>query len=86
MLKNSVYSMHSSSDNIKYTPYSDATDVTDKLFNSLCSRCKENLETSMKGSDFIFDSVQLIYYKCHKVSFIHGGSYFGTPDWKKKQQ
>ena len=48
------------------TPYSDANDVIDKHFKSLCSRCKENLETSMKGSDFIFDSVQLMYYKCLK--------------------
>ena len=48
------------------TPYSDANDVIDKHFKSLCSRFKENLETSMKGSDFIFDSVQLMYYKCLK--------------------
>ena len=25
-----------------------------------------NLESSLKGSDFIFQSVQLMYYKCHK--------------------
>ena len=61
MLKN-----HSSSCNIKLTPYGDANDVIDKHFKSLCSRCKENLETSMKGSGFIFDSVQLMYYKCLK--------------------
>ena len=29
----------------------------------------------MKGSDFIFDSVQFLYYKCHKVIFRRGGSY-----------
>ena len=37
----------------------------------------------MTGSDFIFDSVQLMYYKCHKVSFICGGSYVDCPDWIK---
>ena len=58
--------IHSNSGNIKFTPYSDANDVIEKLFKSLCSRYQENLETSMKGSDFIFDSVQLMYYKCHK--------------------
>ena len=42
-------------------------------------------ETSMKGSDFIFVSVQLMYYKCHKVNFICGGSYIGSPDWIKKK-
>ena len=59
--------------NIKFTPYSDPNDVIDKFLKSLHSRYQENLETSMKGSDFIFDSVQLLYYKCHKVSFIGDG-------------
>ena len=42
----------------------------------------------MRGSDFIFDSVQMMYYKCRKVNFGHGGSYIDSPDWinKKKQQ
>ena len=44
--------MHSSSGNIKFTPYSDANDVIDKLFKSLRSRYQENLETLMRGSDF----------------------------------
>ena len=35
----------------------------------------------MRGCDFIFDSVQLMYYKCHKVNFIRSGSYIDTPDW-----
>ena len=34
----------------------------------------------MKRSDFIFDSVQLMYYKCHNVSFIPDGSYIDSPD------
>ena len=49
--------MHSNSGNIKFTPYSDANDVTEKLFKSLRSRYQESLETSMKGTDFVFDSV-----------------------------
>ena len=65
--------MHSSSGNIEFTPYSDANDIIDKLFKSPCSRYQENLETSMKGSDSIFDLAQLLHYKCHNVSFIHGG-------------
>ena len=77
--------MHSNNGNIKFTPYSDAN-VTDKLFKSLRSRYQENLETSMKGSDFIFDSVQLMYYMCHKVNFICRGSYIDFPDWVKKKK
>ena len=70
--------MHSMSDNIKFTSYDDANEVIDELFESPRSRYQGNLETSIlvrRGSDFIFDSVQLMYYKCHKVNFKHGGSY-----------
>ena len=53
--------MHSNSDNIKITSYSDANKVVDELFDSLISRFLGNLETLMERSQFIFDSVQLMY-------------------------
>ena len=59
--------MHSTSNNMKFTSYNDANEVFDELFGSLHSRYQGNLETSVRGSDFIFDSVQLMYYKCRKV-------------------
>ena len=40
----------------------------------------------MRGSDSIFDSVQLMYYKCHKVNFKHSGSYIDSPDWIEKKK
>ena len=78
--------MHSNSGNIKFAPYSNANDVIDKLFMSFRSRYQENVETSMKGSNFILDSVQLMYYKCHKVSFIRGDLYIDSPDWIKNKK
>ena len=71
--------MHSTSDNIKFTSYNDANEVVDEFFEPLRSRYQGNLETSMRGSDFIFDSFQLMYYKCHKVNFRRGDS-----EWIKK--
>ena len=41
---------------------------------------------SMKVSDFIFNSVQLLYYKCHRVNFRHGDSYIDSPDGIKKEK
>ena len=72
--------MDSRSDNIKFASYNDANQVIDELFESLRSRYPGNLETSMRGSDYIFDSVQLMYYKCHKVNFKRGGSHIDSPD------
>ena len=40
----------------------------------------------MRGNDFIFDSVQLMYYKSHKVNFKRGGSYIDSPDWIKNKK
>ena len=54
--------------------------VANKLFEPLHTRYQNNSETSMRGSDFIFDPVQPMYCKCHKVNFKRGGSYVDSPD------
>ena len=42
----------------------DETDeIIKELFESLMQRYQEGLEESMKGSDFIPDSVDLLYYQ-----------------------
>ena len=40
----------------------------------------------MKGSDFIFDSVHFLYYKCHKMNFKRGWSYIDSPESMKKKK
>ena len=57
--------MYSMSNNIKFTSYYDENEFTNELFASLRSKYPDNLETSMRGNDFIFDSFQLMYCKCH---------------------
>ena len=78
--------MHSKSNNIEFMSYDNANEVVNKLFESLFSRYQTGLETLMKGSDFIFDSVQLLYYKYHKINFKRGGSYVDSPDRIKKEK
>ena len=62
--------IHSANRNIKSTPYNK---VVNELFELHCSKCQDNLETSIRGSEFIFDSVQLMCYKCHEVNFKRNG-------------
>ena len=78
--------MHSKSNNIKFKSYNDANKVVDQLLESLRSRYQGNLEASMRESNFLFNSVQLMYYRCHKVNFKRGNSYIDTPDWMKKKK
>ena len=40
----------------------------------------------MRGSDFIFDYVNLLNYKCHKINFKWSGSYNDFPDWIEKKK
>ena len=69
--------MYWKSDNIEAMTYYNANEVIEEIFKSLLSRYQIGLETSLKGSHFVFDSVQLLYYKCHKINFKCGGSYTG---------
>ena len=78
--------MHSKSDNIEFKLYDNANEVVNEVLESLLSRYRIGLETSMRESDFIFHSVQLLYFKCHKINFKRGGSYIDFPDWNKKEK
>ena len=40
----------------------------------------------MKGSEFVFDYVYLLYYKRHKINLNCGGSYRDFPDWIKNKK
>ena len=57
-----------------------------KLLTSLCSRYHENLKNINQREQIYFDSVQLTYFKCHKVSLIRDSSYTDSPDWIKKKK
>ena len=46
--------------------------------NSLFSRDQIGLETRMRGNDFIFDCVNLLYYKSHQINFKGGGLYINS--------
>ena len=39
----------------------------------------------MKGSEFVFNCIQLLYYKCPKVNPNRGESYINSPDWMKNK-
>ena len=53
--------MHSKSDKTEIMIYDTADEVIIELFESLCNRYQIELETSMKGSDFLFDCVNWLH-------------------------
>ena len=38
-----------------------------------------------EGSNFVFESVNLLYYRLHKTSLNRGGSYIDSPCWLKNK-
>ena len=58
---------------------SDTDQVIKLLFESLLQKYEENLQEKMKGSDFEFDVVKLLYYDFNKTRINRGGSYIDSP-------
>ena len=64
---NQVQLMHSKSDIVETMRGIDTDDTIQELFNSFLCQYQEGLETKMKGSDYIFNHVNLLEYHFHKV-------------------
>ena len=40
----------------------------------------------MRGSEFIFDAVNALYYDLNKISLSRGKSYIDSPEWLKNKK
>ena len=61
---------------------SNTEDAIDKLFNTLLQRFQNAQETSNeRGSEFIPDSVELLYYHFQRIDIRRAESYIMSPDW-----
>ena len=57
------------------------------FINLFCENIKKGwLEESMRGSEFIFDHVDALYYDLNKISLSRGGSYIDSPKWLKNKK
>ena len=81
-----IHTMDSKSDNVKTMMGNKADDVIKELFESFKKRYQEGLETKMKESQFVFESVDLLYYSLYKISLNRGGSYIDSPEWLKNKK
>ena len=75
--------MHARSDNLEIMKDSE---VIEELFKPLLKRYKKELEESMRGSEFIFDAVNVLYYDLNKISLSRGKSYIDSPEWVKNKK
>ena len=71
--------MHSKSDDIGIMINYKTDKVTEDFLESPSSRYQIGLEESMRGSDFIFNCVNLLHYKCHKINLNRGKTNINSP-------
>ena len=69
-----MYYAYTASDNIEIMIGNKRSGIIKKLFNSLLQKYQGGLEESMRGSEFIFDSIDLLYYQLQKISLKRGRS------------
>ena len=78
--------VHTKSDNTEIMIGSDTNDVIKELFKSFLQRYQEGLQEKMRGSDFAFEGVNLMYYDFNKISLNRGGSYIESAKWIKDKK
>ena len=78
--------MYTKSDNVEIMSGTETSDVINELFKSFFRKYQEELQTKMRGSNFTFERVNLLYYHLHKISLNRGGSYIDSPEWLKSKR
>ena len=78
--------MHTKSNNVEIVIGSETNEIMKDLFVSVLQRYQEGLEGSMRGSEFVYDSVDALYYSLNKVSLSRGESYIDSRKWLKNKK
>ena len=78
--------MHSKSDNIQIMKNDKADEVIEKRFESLFNRYQIGFETSMRGCDFMYDCIRLLYHKFCKIYVKRVRLHIDSPDWIKNKK
>ena len=78
--------MHTKKDNIEIIMGSETNNIIEELCESLLQKYQEGLEESMRGSEFIRDSVDLLCHHLQKIGLKRGASYIDSPEWLENKK
>ena len=70
--------MRSKSGVIKTMTGNKKNEITEEPFYSHLQEYQKGLQESIKFSEFVFESVDLLHYKFYKISLNRGGSYIDS--------
>ena len=83
---NETRNVHTKSNNAEIMIGSEADEIIEDLFESFLHKYQEGLDESMRGNDFVYDSIDALYYNLNKVSLSRRGSYIDSPKWLKNKK
>ena len=75
--------MHTKSNNIEIMIGSDTDEVIEELFKISFAKISRKFR---RKNEFVFYSVNMLYYSLNKISFNRGGSYIDSPEWIKNKE
>ena len=78
--------MYTKSDDIKIMIGNETDEIIEKLFDSFFTNISRKFRAINERSEFVFDSPDLLFYKCHKISLNRGGLYIDSPKWFKNNK
>ena len=78
--------IHAKRDNVESMMGSETNKIIDQLLKSFLQTYQKGLQESMRGSEFIFDNVDALYYDLNKIILSRGGSYIDSPEWLKNKK
>ena len=60
--------------------------IIEELRKSLLKNYKKDLKKPMRESEFVPDSIDLLYYHLQKIGLKRGGSCINSPEWLKNEK
>ena len=73
------------SENVSIMQGEDTNAIIRKIFRSFLHNYQQELKM-IKGSNFVFGSVDLLDYELHRVRLKRGGSYIKSPKWLENKK
>ena len=78
--------IHTKSHNIEIMMGNETDGIIEELRKSLLQNYRKDLKEPMRGSEFVRDSIDLLYYHLQKIGLKRSGSYIDSPKWLKNKK
>ena len=81
-----IHEMYRTSKNIIILTAHEKDEIVEELFGSLLQKYHCALGNTQEGYNYVFDSIDALYYKLRKTSLHRQGSYIDSPEWLENKK